>query len=173
MSIFTRKYWMSIVPYRIATISDLCSTVDDSDTIIRILRAQNLVSEFYDLDCLAVDIWYALDRKPLYNHRRFDSSLGSTDPVIRMAYGIVVQALCDTLSHRPCDVNSWRVDHPPGDGDRCSPTTHICEVNAREFLYDICSTWEPILNLSDGTLVDIISKENGSVKSRSRRYLGS
>lgn len=164
----TRSQWKDTVPYRLAEISEAVIRGDCYTLVIRDLRAFELISKHYDEPCLAVDVWYLFDRRPVYAHRRYAETSVIRDPVIRVFFGIVVQSLYDVKIARPCDVYSWIKDHPPGDESRCSPTTHLCMKDAMEFIAETANVWESILNLSEGTLVDLATKKNGSVKSRSQ-----
>lgn len=163
----TRSQWKDLVPYRLDDIYEAVIRDDCYLVVIRDLRAFEMISEYYDEHCLAVDVWYLFDRRQIYTHRRFAEICVIREPAIRVLFGIVVQALCDVKTGRPCDVRSWRLDHPPGGGLRCSPTTHLCKRNAAEFISEMSEAWEPILNLSDGTLMHLAAKKNGSVRSRS------
>ena len=167
----TRSDWRLLIPDRLDFINQAVIHNDSPDDIIRNLRSLLLISEYYDSPCFAVDVWWLFDRQPVYAHRRFGETFVIKDPIIRVAFGIVIQAICDVWSHRPCDAHSWRLDHPPGDGICCSPTTHICEKNARDFIVNVSTVWEPFLNIREGILMDLVKKENGSLQSRSQVLL--
>ena len=171
----TRAQWRDIVEYRLVEVYDAVIRKDHPALVIRDLHSLAIISEYYDGNCLAVDVWYLFDRRPIYAHRRFAEVSIIKDSVIRVLFGIVVQAIYDVKINRPCDAHSWRVDHPPGDGSRCSPTTHQCKKNAMEFIVETASVWESVLNLPYGTLMDLVTKENGSVRNRSQtifNYIG-
>ena len=163
----TRSQWKKLVPYRLIGVNEAVIRNDCWKVVIPDLQELNLISGYYDKHCLAVDVWYLFDRRPIYAHRRYAEMSVIRDPVIRVFFGIVVQALYDVQVSRPCDAHSWTQDHPPGDGSRCSPTTHLCEENALEFISEMPDVWESILNLSYGTLADLVTKKNGSLRSRS------
>lgn len=171
----TRSQWIKVVKVRLGEVHEGVIRGDHPVTIIRELRSFGTVSEYYDGNCLAVDVWHIFDRRPVYVHRRFTEAKVIRDPLVRVFFGIVVQSIYDVKLGRPCDSHAWRTDYPPGDGSRCTPAMHLCKKNAVEFLVENANVWESVLNLSYGTLVDIIQKENGSLQSRSQEifnYIG-
>jgi hypothetical protein len=168
---FTRNRWSELVPDRLAVISELMADDSHISSVIRELSSRHLVSQYYDLICLSVDVWYIFDRQTVYSQRRLAEVSAIEDPISRLMLGMIVQAIIDVKGSRPCDYRSWRLDRPPGDGTRCTPTTHICELNARQFLGDVVHRWEPILHLSENTIQGLIQKKNGSLQSRSRAVL--
>jgi len=168
---FTRAYWSQIVPDRLSSIYDKMIRNDRPDSIIRDLCSSSLASQYYDRICLAIDVWYLFDRRSSYANRRFMTLDVTQDPIIQIMFGIIIQAISDSRSNRPCDSRSWRLDHSPGDGEHCTPTVHICATEAVAYVRDIAVMWEPALNLSAGTLVSLLTKENGSVKSRSQEII--
>ena len=157
--------WESLVVDRIAFIRDYFTHSPDitSDSLIIALYSSDLISDYYDSICLSIDLWYIFGKRSVYAQRRFASLRVIRDPVIRVAFGIVVQALCDAQSGRPCDAHSWRLDRPPGDGARCTPTVHICVDDAVGFVHEIAATWEPFLSLRDKTLVGLLPKKTSEV----------
>lgn len=167
---FTRAQWRDIVFQRVDTVRESIEADHSHESIIRLLREQQLVSKYYDMICLAVDVWFMFDRELTYTNRRLDEITAIRDPVTRMFFAITVQALYDIRQHRPCDSHSWRLDHPP-DGKRCSPTLHICEREALRFIKETATLYEHILNLQDGTLMHLAKRKNGSRKSRSQEII--
>ncbi|MCK4821646.1 hypothetical protein KA005_38125 [bacterium] len=166
----TRKQWQEIVPYRLDDVREGVIRNYRPSTVIRSLRSFELISEHYDLTCLAVDVWCLFDRR-LHLQRQFATTAVIRDPLIRIFFGIVVQSLHDVRVGRPCDVYSWIVDHPPGVDGRCTPTTHICKDSALDFIIEIGSLWEAVLHLPAGMLTELATKENGSAGSRSQAIL--
>ena len=164
----TRAEWEDVLPYRLDDVYESVIRSDHPVTILRDLRSFGRISEYYDEICLAVDVWHLFDRRPIYAHRRFAETSFMGDAYIRIFFGIVVQAICDAKMGRPCDAHSWRLDHPPGDGQPCTPTTHLCKKNAVEFIVENDKVWEEILNLPYGTLVELMTKKNDSLRSRSQ-----
>ena len=168
----TRKQWKEIVPYRLDDVYEGVIRKDHPDTVIRSLRSFELISENYDLTCLAVDVWCLFDRNPNTSKRKYSTITAIQDPLIRVFFGVIVQSLYDVRAGRPCDVNSWVVDHPPMGVDlRCSPSIHVCSESAAEFIAETGALWEAVLNLPTGMLAEISAKENGSKGSRSQAIL--
>lgn len=163
----TRSQWRSIIFDRLSYVYDAVIRKDHCEVILEDLSSFELTSEFYDGNCLTVDVWYLFDRRAVFVHRRFTKIAVIQDPVIRVFFAVVVQALVDVKSRRPCDAYLWRLDHPP-DQRQCSPTTHICEKKAVEFIKETSVMWEHVLNLSYGMLAKMVTQENGSLKSRSQ-----
>lgn len=164
----TRKQWKEIVDTRLDYVKEAVDDGDHSEVIIRGLQTEELASYFYNLPCLAIDVWYSFDRPLLYNSKQFSRITVIRDPLARLFFGVVVQAICDARNGRPCDANSWRSDHPPGGGIRCSPAEHICEEQAMRFIKDAADVLEPTLNLPTGIFMDLATKKNGFRRSRSR-----
>jgi hypothetical protein len=167
----TRKEWKEIVAYRLDDVYEGMIRKDSPNDILLNLRGFELISTHYDLTCLAVDVWYLFDRKPYYFKRAFSTVNVIRDPLIRVFFGIVVQAIHDVRLGRPCDATSWRTDHPPGPDGRCTPSAHLCVESALDFIAETGTLWETVLNLSEGTLAELVAKENGSVGSRSQAIL--
>lgn len=167
----TRKQWTKIILERLKTVKDQVIRENQVPEVIRELLNQELISENYDLPCLAVDVWYLFDRKPLYAHKRFVLANVIRDPLARLYFGVAVQAIYDARMRRPCDAQSWIVDQPPGDQTRCTPSVHICESHAKEFIEEIALSLEPILKLPTGFLLKLTTKKNGSRESRSSQIL--
>jgi len=161
-----KKSWKELVISRLEVIRRAVDKNVHYTDILNELRSEGLVSEYYDVTCLTVDVWFLFDKRPVYTHRKIARIGTIKDPVIRLFLGVLVRAIQDARSRRPCDVNSWAKDCPP-DRAICLPSEHICEDHATEFLDDSSIFWEDILNLPYGTLLGIATKENGSVKSRS------
>jgi hypothetical protein len=168
----SRKQWKEIVPYRLDDVYEGVIRKDHPSTVIRSLRSSELISKNYDITCLAVDVWCLFDRKPSDSKRKSSEFTTIKDPLIRVFFGIVVQAIYDVSSGRPCDVNSWIVDIPPMGSDlRCSPSVHVCHESAAEFMEETGALWEAVLNLPAGMLAELSAKENGSEGSRSQAIL--
>ena len=163
----TRKQWKEIVDDRLKYVKEAIDNDDHSETIILGLQTEELASHFYVLSCLAVDVWYMFDRRFVYASKRFADVGVIRDPLARLFFVVVVQAISDSRNGRPCDANLWRSDHPPGGGVRCSPAEHICKTYAVEFISDVATTLEPVLHLPAGTFMDLATRKNGSRRSRS------
>lgn len=167
----TRKQWKEIIPYRLDDVYEGVIRKDEPPVIRNNLRSFNLASEHYDFTCLAVDVWHLFDRKPP-KPRPSVENLVIRDPLFRIFFGVVIRSMQDIRLGRPCDDNSWHVDIPPGSVEgRCTPTIHVCRDSAYEFIAETGSLWEAVLNLPYGTLVEMITKENGFKRSRSRKIL--
>ena len=167
----SRKEWKEIVVYRLDDVYAGIIRKDEPNEIIHDLRSFSLVSEYYDRICLAVDVWHLFDKRPVPLQKQFPTPDIITDPFVRIFFCVVVQAIRDIRSGRPCDSHSWRVDIPPGNGQRCTPSEHFCKNNANVFICETATLWESVLNLGYGTLMEMITKENGSSQSRSQAVL--
>jgi hypothetical protein len=166
----TRKRWKEIMSERLVIVKETVIRDDHSGKVIRELEEAGLISRHYDTSCLAVDVWYIFDRRPVYAHKRFEQINSVRDPFNRLFFGITIQAIYDVKCHRPCDANSWIIDIPPGN-DRCSPSVHICEAHAKKFIYETADYLESVLDLPAGTIVEIVDRKNGSLRSHSSEIL--
>ena len=125
--------------------------------IIEVLRSKSLVSRFYSEKCLAIDYWFVRkDDLPCYRNSRYTLTEDQKDPYSRIYFELIVQALLDFSSRRPCDINVWRVDIPP-DNKRCQKSEHICSENAIYYLTSIDNNLEIFAGLSPGTIMNICS----------------
>jgi hypothetical protein len=117
----TRKRWKEIMSERLVIVKETVIRDDHSGKVIRELEEAGLISRHYDTSCLAVDVWYIFDRRPVYAHKRFEQINSVRDPFNRLFFGITIQAIYDVKCHRPCDANSWIIDIPPGNDS----STHL------------------------------------------------
>jgi hypothetical protein len=159
-----RKRWFQKVPDRLGAIYERFAQDRPPLEVIHDLYDLDLISEHYDLRCLAVDVWYLFDRRRIHANKQFAAF---EDASLRIMFGVVVQAVADARSCRPCDSYSWVLDRPPGDGERCSPTIHVCAPDAIRYLQEVASICEATMGISERILVDLVAKKNGSLRSRS------
>ena len=81
---------------------------------------------------------------------------------------MVIQALLDVHSKRPCDVAIWGTDLSP-DSVYCTPTAHVCSQNAERFLKSLDANFEEFIGVSRGCIYDILHR----IKKDPNYYLGS
>ena len=98
--------------------------------IINGLLYQDVISSFYSIKCLDVDIWY-LTRGQIKNTDGRVTELQEMEQ--RILFQVILRSLLDIDIGRPCDVSMWRGDQSP-DFISCVPTCHICSVSAIEFI---------------------------------------
>lgn len=124
--------------------------ITDANDVLVYLRSMGLVSKNYNLRCASVDLWYLNDRERK-NFARMESICEvMRDPHSTLMMCIIISALNDALAERPCDLNKWRVDYPPGAGEHCMASGHICSEHAKQYLLKLDPRIEAGLNLSPG-----------------------
>jgi len=128
-----------------------------NDDLLCILKVERLIGKKYSLKNLLVDIWFINNggRKVVKNifqeecHDNFHNYIW-----IR----VIIQALQDYASGRPCDLGIWGSDAPPYGKLKCSSTEHICSKNAEEFLLKQAVKYEGVCGLPHGTIKRLMSK---------------
>lgn len=119
--------------------------------LIRLLVDNDLVSDYYAEEHLAVDIWYVNRSNSRVGSKIYSYGKVIGDPIANLLLYIVVQALLDVDKGRPCDVGLWHCDLSP-DSNSCTPTDHICRLHALEYLHNLPPSAEKYIGLSSGTL---------------------
>lgn len=129
---------------------------EPEEKILTQLRDSGLVSRSYNLVNLQVDLWCL--RKTCYSRRIYPNRVAENlDPLLRIYFYVILQAVNDLKLGRPCDVNLWELDQPPTDFI-CTHHNHICSKEAMNFLMQIPEFHEVELNLSPGSIKSMVIK---------------
>lgn len=152
-----RLYLLSLVINRsIPEDSDDLFTVSDwNSPSIAVSRLKELgfVSELYSLRNLRIDWWYLRKRcedPPL----DFNLTLTTSESIL--LFRIVLQALKDLQSGRPCDQGIWINDESP-DMRKCFAGDHICYQHAEWYLAGI-EEYEEFIHISPFFLETLVRK---------------
>ena len=134
-----------------------------AEYIIFVLNDLGLCSSAYDLDHYYIDINYIYKSKNAF--KNYTKCIDIDDPLSYIWFRVIVQAMIDAQSGRPCDLNLWFNDMPPG-RHKCTEIAHICSADAKSFLKNIDSKSETVVGLRVGTIeryVDKIEKSQLSI----------
>lgn len=120
----------------------------------RVLQEHNIVSENYTMKNLHVDLWY-LKREYVKSYANFEftNSYESSKPL----FNIILRALLDLSTGRPCDLGIWKKDLSP-DFSCCSEEAHLCHEDAERFLISLSSASENLCGISSGKLRDLAKR---------------
>ena len=128
----------------------------DCNDIVKGLRSQDVVSQYYNSSCLNVDLWY-LSRDITFNPGKERSAITLSTVESRLLFQIVVQSLLDLRNGRPCDLKCWRKDISP-DFETCTESHHICWNSAEQYLTTFQPEAEQYIGLSEGALKDLVCR---------------
>ena len=137
----------AIMSKRLQTIKSLKYL--SSDFALLILRDLNLCSGHYDKKHLAVDLAHLYGIKRI--HKTYTRRDLIEDPLTYIWLRVIIQAIIDAKINRPCDIDLWYYDLPPGK-QKCTNICHICSENAKTFLKNIDSKCETAVGLEAGTI---------------------
>jgi hypothetical protein len=121
-----------------------------------VLKTCKLASEDYGEVCLQVDKWYFSHKRNQYDRSKVRVYDG--DPYVHLCLNIIIQAIADAMSGRPCDMGKWINDLAPKGKRGCIPTAHVCAQDAISYLQNCASNWETCVGLKDGTLEGYIEQ---------------
>lgn len=133
--------------------NDLVRGWKTMEDVVSGLHSVGVVSDIYDERHLEIDLWH-LNKRVLDPLPEFRS--GCSDPASMLMFRIIVQALRDLQSGRPCDLGLWIADEPP-DRKKCFPWEHCCYVHAEDYLRSLHDI-ECMVNLSDEFLSNLLRK---------------
>jgi hypothetical protein len=125
---------------RVKLVRSLLPLVSDPDELLCKLKCRRLVSRHYTTRNLAVDVWFVSRREEGVKRPCHVMS----DPIRTLWFHIVLMALVDASTARPCDVQAWKGDYPPGgEREKCTEGNHVCSEDAISFLRALSDVeWE-------------------------------
>lgn len=137
---------------------------DPIEEIVVELQREGLCSCSYSLKCLYMDIWYIVERPRIPRNVTVKQNENFVDGFIHIYLEVIIQALQDIATGRPCDVDLWSDDDPPGAAKEsvCTPYLHICADHAEIWLGGISGLEEEAMGLESGTisfLIDNVKEE--------------
>jgi len=104
--------------------------------LLRELQHSGLVTVNYSLRCAETDIWFIQKERSIntsvLSRDNFDGA-SEEDPYRLIWFRVILLAMLDVRGGRPCDLDCWKGDRPPG-GQYCEIGAHICRPAAMEFL---------------------------------------
>lgn len=116
------------------------------------MRSKRIVSSLYSSRHIYVDLWHIRKESNTSKTKNLEiSGIGAE----KLMLHVVIQALKDVESKRPCDLYLWDYDISP-DSLQCSSKVHICAYHAEKFLRSLDPEIEQFLFVSDGCILDIL-----------------
>jgi len=127
------------------------------DELLGSLRTGLLISKKYCKRNLLVDIWY-IENGGNRSFRNVGLNETCGDFIQHIWLKIIIQALIDYASGRPCDSGIWTTDAPPMGKLKCSKVEHFCMDDAEDFLLHEAIRFEGVCGLSHGTIEELMEK---------------
>jgi hypothetical protein len=143
--------------YRLKAI-ELAPKVFSDEAIIQRLQDKLFVSVNYSFRNLAVDRWYLSSRVQRLGYDIAECH-DCNNPIKSVWFRVIVMALADVRSERPCDLNAWDKDLPPMGIEKCTEDCHICSPAARGWLLNLDDVAEEFAGLSHGTIISILKSK--------------
>ena len=133
-------------------ISLVCSWTSFQDAIEWMI-SEKIVSTEYTYKHFQVDLWYITkEYSPKYGKKSIETGGVGTE---KLMLHIVIQALLDVYSKRPCDKSLWISDLSP-DALSCTSNAHICAEHAEKFLAGLDPVFESFIGVSNGCVYELL-----------------
>lgn len=130
------------------------SRVVDWRGLIASMQDSCLVSKYYSYRCLYSDLWY-IKRESIGNGAKIIEGCNGSGNMLY--FQVILRALIDLKSGRPCDLGIWKDDRSP-DYKSCEKTEHICFVDAENFLITLGEVEEVFAGLKPGCVADLTKR---------------
>lgn len=117
------------------------------------MKEESIVSHEYSYANMKLDFWYINKQySPKYGKKAIETGGVGAE---KLLLHVVIQALLDVYSNRPCDLAIWGKDLSP-DSMYCTTTTHICSDHAEKFLRNLHPEFESFIGVSVGCIYELL-----------------
>lgn len=113
---------------------------------------RGMVSKYYSVRCLKMDVWYIRRSYRSNCVRSFDGYTGIANSLY---FHVILQSLIDLQTGRPCDLGAWKIDQP-SDHKYCTMSEHLCYADAEEFLKKVDNEEEKFAGVSPGCVDHLV-----------------
>ena len=134
-------------------------------TLLDIITSSGMTSPVYGFQNMRLDLWYLYRPRYKSKTQKLAGICSSSERIVLLQ--IIIQALKDFATARPCDHSIWTHDMSPV-RSRCNNIAHICSEEAELFLVNITKMQEDYAGLSSGTVKEYmrrIKKDRSSILS--------